>query len=350
MLSKRAKGLYVEVNGFSYLVAGVSGLNAPFTLESLDEFPRPDPEKLRDFLNLGVGTQRVRYLSAHCGIQPESRFFRQHVVESFNKAKDPGYFLQLLEEQFRISMAHAVASVLSAETGEEFSADKPAQVQKSLLICGMDLREAGVFQENLVSCGIFPQSLQLSTVSAVAGMRHYLQVTGNNNPVVLVEMTQNSANLFIVSHEKVDLCRPINFGFNSVYPVIQEELGLKDERSARDLFVANTFDFREIGGKLLRRLLREINASTGFYEVQTGQTIGGVFLAMLPGNLAWMTEVIAREMDVEPLQVDFAQWTAALGISFGDAVSAAQLSAQHFGLVSLFINFDNQKHAVQPKK
>ena len=50
MLSKKTKGLFVEVNGFSYLVAGVTGLTPPFSIESIDEFPRNEPGKLKEFL------------------------------------------------------------------------------------------------------------------------------------------------------------------------------------------------------------------------------------------------------------------------------------------------------------
>ena len=67
-----------------------------------------------------------------------------------------------------------------------------------------------------------------------------------------------------------------------MFPVIQAELGLKDEDSARKLFYSNTFDFTEMGPSLLRKLLKELQASTGFYEVQTGQTIGQLYLALLP--------------------------------------------------------------------
>lgn len=340
MLSKKTKGLFVEVNGFSYLVAGVTGLTPPFTIESINEFPRNEPGKLKEFLEQATAGRRSRYIHSHCGIIPESRFFRLHSLESMAKAKDPDYFAKVLEDQFRISPGSSLMTTINVQNGAAFSPDRSLASQKDLLLCGADKREIHAFQDNLVECGIFPQSLQLGTLSGLAGVKHYLKAKEIEDPVLLLEVTQNSANLFILSQDKVDLCRPVNFGFNAVLPVIQQELGLKDEESARSLFASNTFDFREIGPKLLNKILKELNASTGFYEVQTGQTIPYLYMTSLPENLNWIPEVISKEMDIKLLDVDWHGWAEDIGVSFGDSCSPADLGPSAFGLFSLFINFE----------
>lgn len=343
MLSKKTKGLFVEVNGFSYLVAAVTGLTPPFTIESITEFPRSEPEKLKDYLDQAMTGRRNRYFFSHCGIIPESRFFRLHSVESMAKARDPEYFNQVLEQQFRVSPKSSRYSVISVQNGRAFNTERSIGNQKELLLCGADTREFNAFQDNLIECGIFPQSMQLGTLSSLAGLKHYLKSKDMEDPVLHLEVTQNSANLFILSKDKVDLCRPVNFGFNAVLPVIQQELGLKDEESAKSLFFSDTFDFREIGPKLLRKILKELNASTGFYEVQTGQTIPYLYMTSLPENLRWIPEVIAQEMDIKLLDVEWETWADAIGVSFGEDCSPADLGPPAFGLFSLFINFEAQK-------
>ena len=340
MLSKRTKGLFVEVNGFSYLVAGVTSLTPPFTVESIHEFPRNNPGSLKEFLDQWSAGRASRFIHAHCGIIPESRFFRIHTLESMAKAKEEDYFLQVLEQSFRINPKSSRVAVISAQSGADFSPDRPLAAQKDLILCGADNREFTAFQENLVGCGIYPQTLQLGTLSSLAGLKHYLRTLEVEHPVLMLEITQNSANLFILTKEKIDLCRPINFGFNAVLPVIQQELGLKDEESARSLFFSDTFDFREIGAKLLGRLLKELNASTGFYEVQTGQTIPNLFMTSIPDNLSWIPEVVAREMDVKLLDINWDGWADAMGVSFSDTLSTEDLGPSTFGLFSLFVNFD----------
>lgn len=340
MLSKKTKGLFVEVNGFSYLVAAATGLTPPFTIESITEFPRNDPQKLKDFLE-GSSGGRNRYFQSHCGIIPESRFFRVHSLESMAKAKTPEYFDQVLEQQYRLDPKTSQSVAVNAQSGMPFSPDRALGSQKELLLCGADSREFSAFQDNLIECGVFPQSMQLGTLSSLAGLKHYLNAKEIEEPVLHLEVTQNSANLFILSKEKVDLCRPINFGFNAVLPIIKNELGLKDEDSARDLFFSNTFDFREIGPKLLAKMLKELNASAGFYEVQTGQTIPHMYMTSLPENLAWIPEVVASEMDIKLLDIDWDGWAESIGVSFGEGCSSADMGPAEFGLFSLFINFDS---------
>ncbi len=41
---------------------------------------------------------------------------------------------------------------------------------------------------------------------------------------------------------------------------------------------------------------RAAKFDTGFYEVQTGQTIGQIHLNILPKNLAWMGGLLARNL------------------------------------------------------
>ena len=203
MSSKKTKGLFVEVNGFSYLVAAATGLTPPFSIESIDEFPRNEPGKLKEFLDQGAVGKRTRYYNAHCGIIPESRFFRLHTLESMAKAKDPSYFNEILEQQYRINPKGSRTAIVNAQNGRPFMAEKALASQKELLLCGSDGRELNAFQENLVECGVFPQSMQLGTLSGVAVMKRYLQAKEISDSVMLFEVTQHSANLFILSKDKV---------------------------------------------------------------------------------------------------------------------------------------------------
>ena len=76
--------------------------------------------------------------------------------------------------------------------------------------------------------------------------------------------------------------RPIPQGLESMIPVVQKELGLKDEESAKKLFYSNTFDFTSMGNALIKKLLKELQSSIGFYEVQTGQSVGLLHGTQLP--------------------------------------------------------------------
>jgi hypothetical protein len=350
MLSKKTKGLFLEVNGFSYHLAAVTSMAPPLTVENLFEFSRQEPEQLRDFISRELSGGRTRFLNAHCGVVPESRFFRLHTLESIAKARDQTYFFRLLEDQFHIKPETSKFSVLSAFDGAPFDPQRSLAAQKELIFCGAELAEFDTFQRTLVDSGIYPSSLQLSTLSSLAALKHYLGMREISDPVLLVELSQNSSNFFILTRDKVDLCRPVNSGINGVLPVIREELGLKDEDSARDLFYSNTFDFREIGPKLLSKVLKELNSSAGFYEVQTGQTIPYLYMTAMPDNLGWIPEVVSNELQIQLLDIDWMEWARQIGVSFGDDCSVAEFGPSKFGLFSLLLNFNNLKNGAEEEK
>lgn len=341
MLSSKSKGLFVEVSSFSLLVATSSALKAPMTIESIKEFPvSNDWEAFRSFVSELIGTKGGRYIPARCAVYPDSRFFRRHTIESAAKAKDPGYFAKVIGEQLRIDLNKNIATVINAVDGSEFSPEKPIGAQKEMLVCGASRKSLDSEQEQLVESGVYPESLELGTLSILGGLIDYMKFKELDRPTLMVEITPTNSNLFIVTKNQVDICRPVPYGLNGMFPMIQEELGLKDEESARKLFYSNTFDFTEMGPTLLRKMLKELQASTGFYEVQTGMTIGQLLVTLLPKNLGWIEEVLSKSLGVPTLTFDFKGWMDAHNIKAGSAVQLDNLDIRWAGLFSMMGSFD----------
>ncbi len=336
MLSPKTKGLFIDVNDFSVQTAVTTSLLAPFKIESLKEFSLAEINGgLREFVLSLLTSKTVRYVPSVCGIYPESRFFRRHTMESMAKAKDTNFFAQLLQTQFRIDPGKHAAAVINATDGSEFDLSKPLTAQKELLFCGASNEELLQIQETLVDKGKFPSRIEIGTLASLGGLVHYSRVKSLKLPTLVLEVTQDSSNLFILSSNMLEICRPIPFGLEGMLPLIQEELGLKDVESARKLLFSNTFDFTEMGTTLLRKMLKELQASTGFYEVQTGQTIGQLYMPLLPKNLGWIQQVLSRHLGVKVLKVDYAEWLDSLGITADDSVNLSSLDARWHGLISL---------------
>ncbi|WP_309385532.1 hypothetical protein [Cerasicoccus frondis] len=131
------------------------------------------------------------------------------------------------------------------------------------------------------------------------------------------------------------MARPVPYGLRSMYPIVQKELGLKDEESAQKLFGSSTFDFAEMGQVLLKKLMKELQASTGFYEVQTGQTIGNIFLGLAPDNLSWIGTTLSKSLGVHVLKPDYESWLEHQGIKVASGVDLGSLGPRWFGLFSL---------------
>ena len=107
-------------------------------------------------------------------------------------------------------------------------------------------------------------------------------------------------------------------GYRPWFRSSRRSSGLKDEESARRLFYSNSFDFTGLGPQLIKKLVRELQASVGFYEVQTGQTIGQLYCAHLPAKLAWLQKTVSDMLGVRVLNMDFRSWLKELGITLAE--------------------------------
>jgi hypothetical protein len=117
--------------------------------------------------------------------------------------------------------------------------------------------------------------------------------------------------------------------------MVQQELNLKDEESARRLFFSNTFDFTGMGPVLLKKLLRELHSSIGFYEVQTGQSISQVVCMLLPSKLSWLEAVIASQLGVGAHKSKLTPWFQSLGLTFAAEHQSTEFDARWLGLFGL---------------
>ena len=339
MLQTKTKGLFVDFSEYALLLARTSSYKSPIHIEELAERSLTDnleetAEFIREFVQLKSGS----FIQSKCSVYPSQRFIRRFTLDTAQKAKNPNYFMDTLNSQFRVDPEKNAITILNAATGAEFDLEKG--VDKELMFVGAPIEELKSCQKQLLERSIYPASLEIGTVSTLGGLMQYSKVKGLNAPTLVLEITADNSNVFIFRDDMLDVSRPISFGLNSMYPIIQQELGLKDESSAKKIFYSNTFDFTEMGPKLLRKMLKELQASTGFYEVQTGQTIGQIFLSLLPKNLQWVGQVLARSLGVDVVELDFPAWVKAQGITMADEVDVASLENRWIGLFGLMGDYN----------
>lgn len=340
MLKPKTKGLFIEFSEFSVLAARTSGYSLPMVVEELAEFDlreNPDLEDLKVFLQDFVEFKKSAYFVSRCGVYPEGRYVRLHEAESPQKLKDAEAFAEQLKEEYQISPESHNVAILDPQDGSDFSFEKPKT--KRVLLCGAKRSAFEREQERLLESGIFPERLELSSVTTLGGVADYSRFNGIKTPILFLEITSNASNISVLSGGAVDVARPVPFGLDSIYPLLQAELGLKDQESARKLFFSNTFDFAEMGPKLLRRLLKEMQATAGLYEVETGQTISHIFLSVLPKNLSWITKTASDVLGLEILQPSLAGWLESLEIRIGDGVELLNRGNRWMGLFSLMGEF-----------
>jgi len=94
-------------------------------------------------------------------------------------------------------------------------------------------------------------------------------------------------------------------------------------------------------------LLKELQSSIGFYEVQTGQSIGSVLCTQLPANLSWLGATVAASLGVSQLKIDMLPWLESLNIKLADPLTSSPPDERWAGLFSLIAAYEN---AVPDKK
>ena len=93
------------------------------------------------------------------------------------------------------------------------------------------------------------------------------------------------------------------------------------------------------------RRLRELQSSIGFYEVQTGQSVGQVLSTQLSPKLAWLDAAISSSLGIKSLKLDATAWLQSRQITLPEALAKNAQDIRWFGLLGLMAQY-NVVHAV----
>ncbi len=346
LFAKKNKGFCVEFGDQSVLVARLSQPELPCEVEEMREFPVTETDALREYIHASEGLGPTGYAHAIVGINPAKRLVRRHTLD-LKRVKDPAYFGEVLSQQFRVEPSEYTTRVLNSIDGSAYDPVK-SNTAKDVVFCGLPASEVAAWQDKILDLGIYPEKLELTSVSTLGGLISYQKFKQSKTPVLLLEVGDTVTQSHILSADGVDVSRPIPSGIAAMIPEVQKELGLKDEESARKLFYSNTFDFTGMGPNLLKRLTKELQSSIGFYEVQTGQSIGAVLCTQLPVNLSWLTASFSSVLGVSPLQPELVPWIESFGCKLAQGVPAPD--ARWTGLFSLLAQTPNAVAEPQAKK
>ncbi len=348
LFSQKAKGFFIEFNDHAVMFARTSAPVAPFSVEDLRECPTNDPAALQEAIRqIQPKKGASGFLHATVGIYPAKRLVRRHAIE-LKRAREPGYFAEICSQQFRIEPDKYSTSILNSTDGSDFDVAK--SVQKDLLFCGLPADDIVATQEMLIGANIYPERIELGTVAMLGGLVDYLAMGKQKTPTLVLEIGTDATHSFIVTSGGVEASRPIPQGLDAMVPIVQKELGLKDEESARKLFYSNTFDFTGMGPLLTKRLLKELQSSIGFYEVQTGQSVGQVVNTQLPPKLVWLDAAIANSLGISPLTLDPSAWLLSRQITLPGTLAKTVQDIRWFGLLGLMTQHNAAHAALSEEK
>lgn len=348
LFSAKTKGLFLEQSDHSCLWARTSSPVAPMVVEDLKECAAGDAEGLADILKqLQPKKPSSGYVHAVCGLYPDKRLVRRATLD-LKRAKEPAYLNEVVSSQFRVEAEKYALAILNSADGSDFDPTKPNG--KEALFCGLPADDVIAIQDGLLTSGIYPERIELGSVALLGALVDYLNFTKSKTPTLVLEIGGDTTHSFIVTTGGVEAARPIPQGLDAMIPVVQKELGLKDEESAKKLFFSNTFDFTGMGPLLTKKLLKELQSSIGFYEVQTGQSIGQILCTAMPPKLMWLEATVANALGVPALKLDLAPWLQSRGITVSDQAASVGLGARWLGLFGLIANYHTNSHAAAAEK
>lgn len=352
LFSKKNKGFFVELNDHGILFARTSEPGLPFAIEEMAECGLNDAPALAQVIRQVQPKKTPSgYLQATVGVYPPKRLVRRHSLE-LKRVKETGYFSDLFTQQFRIEQDRYTVAILNANDGADY--DLVKATQKDAIFAGILNDEIASMQDNLLSLGIYPERLELGSLATLGGVVDYLAFNKSRTPTLVLEIGADATHSFIVSAQGVEASRPIPQGLDAMLPVVQKELGLKDEESAKKLFYSNTFDFTGMGPLLIKRLLKELQSSIGFYEVQTGQSVGQVLTTQLSPKQAWLDAAIAQSLGIASLKPDAGAWLQSRHITIPETLLKNTKEVRWFGLFALMAHYNAEAHtnavAVEEKK
>jgi hypothetical protein len=343
LFAQKNKGFFVELNDHAIMVARTSAPTAPFTVEDMRECPVGDAAALDAILTqLQPKKTPSGFLHATVGVFPARRLVRRHTLE-LKRVREPGYVAEICAQQFRIEHDKYALTLLNANDGLEFDSSRIGQ--KDVVFCGLPTEDAATVQSALLQSRIYPERLELGSVAALGGVVECLSHAKTNKPAHVLEIGAEVTHSFILTANGVEASRPIPQGLDAMVPNVQKELGLKDEESAPKLFYSNTFDFTGMGPLLIKKLLKELQSSIGFYEVQTGQSVGQVLTTQLSPKLQWLDGSIATALGITSLKLDPVPWLHARQITVPEALARNAQDIRWFGVLALMPQ-NNVVHAV----
>jgi hypothetical protein len=339
--SKKTKGFFIEINAQMALIARTSSPEVPLTIEEIKEVPIGDEPAVQTAVKELVGKKGGSgYMHARCGIYPPRRFVRRFTLD-LKRMKEPGYLMEICAQQFRMETDKYAIVVLNSTDGSDYDVEVgKVATQKEVVFVGGNNGELLAAQERLLALGVFPEGLELGTFATLGSLVNYHAFAQLKAPTLVLEIDPDNTQSFIITADGLDATRSIPLGLEAMLPVVQKELNLKDEESARKLFFSNTFDFTNMGVLLIKNLLKELRSLIGFYEVQTGQSVGQVVCTQIPPKLAWLGNIIAKELGVSVLKLDLADWLKSRQITFASPSASSNLDPKWLGLLSLMVFYD----------
>ena len=341
MISAKKSNFVVELRPNRMRLARLDASSPPLSIEEISEFKltSDNPDAVADRIRTLAEAKANGYMNAVCSVFPKDRLVRQLQLDC-GKGKETEFVIDYLNSHGGIDLNAYSIMCLSAESGKD--GDLASFNKKSVLICGASNASIQSSQEELTRRGVYPARLEIGTIGLIGIIKEILTWKGSTMPALFLEIDVDHANAIIVGANGVEMARRIACGVNDLAEALKDEMRLKDIDAAKKLLSSTDFDLGPMAPKILRKLLRELQSSIGFFEVQTGQSISSLFCLVDGFEVGWMKGSICDLLNLAEFTVDVPVWLRSLGVSLGESVDYSRLDSTWLSLLALACEFERK--------
>lgn len=343
MISSSKKEYIVEYRPSSIRMVKVSSFTAPVTIEAIEEVDlSDDSEVVAKAVRKFSGAKANGYLNGSCVVYPERRVVRQVAIDA-PKGKETEFIFNFLQNEIENAPPDLSAHCLSPETGKEV--DPKEFNKKEVIICGVPNPDISKLQHKILGHAIYPKRVELGTVGMIGALQDALIWKDSKVPSLFLELDERSANAVIIGAKGIEMSRKIDTGSKDIAEALKGELSLKNEAAAVRLLSSNDFDFSSISRKILRKLLRELQSSIGFYEVHTGQSVSWIHCSSRVVSMDWLEGSIGGFLNLESLELNVLEWLKSSNIIFANDELSENIDLSWMGLLSTLCPFNRSEVA-----
>lgn len=342
MISAKKNNFIVEFRPSAIRAARISSETAPTVVEDIVEIDLAKEGDPAAAIRAFAKAKSSAYMHASCAVYPQGRVVRQLLLDA-PRGKEAGFVMDFLRKSVGVDPDTFATYCLSAEEGSDI--DLAASNKKSILVCGATTEKISSTQNELVEHAIYPKRLEIGTIGTIGAIKDSMNGDANRSPVLFLEIDKEVTHAVIVGPRGVEMARQIDSGAISIAQSLKEEMNLKDEAAAEKILRSRDFDLGSIAPKLLRKMLRELQSSIGFFEVQTGSSVSELYCVKDGQVLPWLESSICDLLNLTPLKIDFESWLSAKEISFASEELVGKIDTTWLSMLSLIMEFDAKGEA-----
>lgn len=334
MISAKKNNFIVEYRPSAIRAARISSETAPTVVEEVVEIDLAKDDSPAETIRKFARAKANAHMHASSSIYPEDRLVRQVMLDA-QRGKEVDFVMDFLRKSGGVNPETFSAYCLSAADGSEI--DLAAYNKKDILVCGVSKQSVSDTQSLLLEHGIYPRRLELGTLGTIGALKDAIGTDAGRSPVLFLEIDKQSTNAVIVGPRGVEMARRIDCGASHIAQALKEEMSLKDEAAAEKILQSKDFDLGPIAPKLLRKLLRELQSSIGFFEVQTGSSVSELYCLKDGRFLPWLEASICDLLNLVPFPLDLGVWLESKGVTFASEETKSQVDNTWISLFSLVL-------------